>query len=77
MQLNCPTTDNEQLSTGAFKLLPSIAEFVAGEIEQQEAGEGAVSIHDLVKVNEPGISQRLWYDGYGFDAVQRAKFLWR
>ncbi len=35
-----------------------------GEVEQQEAGEGAVSIHDLVKVNEPGMSQRLWYDDY-------------
>jgi alpha-amylase len=35
-----------------------------GEVEQQEAGEGAVSIHDLIKVNEPGISKRLWYDGY-------------
>jgi hypothetical protein len=36
----------------------------SGEMEQQEAGEGAVSIHDLVKVNEPGISKRLWYDAY-------------
>jgi alpha-amylase len=36
----------------------------SGELEQQEAGDGAVSIHDLVKVNEPGISQRLWYDAY-------------
>ena len=36
----------------------------SGEVEQQEAGEGAVSIHDLVKVNEPGISKRLWYDDY-------------
>ena len=35
-----------------------------GEVEQQEAGEGAVSIHDLIKVNEPGISKRLWYDAY-------------
>ena len=35
-----------------------------GEVEQQEAGEGAVSIHDLIKVNEPGISKRLWYDSY-------------
>jgi alpha-amylase len=35
-----------------------------GEIAQQEAGEGAVSIHDLIKVNEPGISKRLWYDAY-------------
>jgi alpha-amylase len=35
-----------------------------GELAQQEAGEGAVSIHDLIKVNEPGISQRLWYDAY-------------
>jgi alpha-amylase len=35
-----------------------------GEVEQQEAGEGAVSIHDLIKVNEPGISRRLWYDDY-------------
>ncbi len=32
--------------------------------QQQEAGEGAVSIHDLVKVNDPGMSQRLWYDDY-------------
>ena len=36
----------------------------SGEVEQQEAGEGAVSIHDLIKVNEPGISRRLWYDAY-------------
>jgi hypothetical protein len=36
----------------------------SGEVEQQEAGEGAVSIHDLIKVNEPGISKRLWYDAY-------------
>jgi alpha-amylase len=36
----------------------------SGELQQQEAGEGAVSIHDLVKVNEPGISGRLWYDDY-------------
>jgi alpha-amylase len=36
----------------------------SGETEEQEAGEGAVSIHDLVKVNEPGMSQRLWYDDY-------------
>ena len=35
-----------------------------GEVEEQEAGEGAVSIHDLIKVNEPGISKRLWYDDY-------------
>jgi alpha-amylase len=35
-----------------------------GEAQQQEAGEGAVSIHDLVKVNEPGMSERLWYDDY-------------
>jgi 4-alpha-glucanotransferase len=35
-----------------------------GEVEEQEAGEGAVSIHDLIKVNEPGISKRLWYDRY-------------
>jgi alpha-amylase len=35
-----------------------------GEIEQAEAGEDAVSIHDLIKVNEPGISRRLWYDAY-------------
>jgi alpha-amylase len=35
-----------------------------GELAQQEAGEGAVSIHDLIKVNEPGISKRLWYDTY-------------
>ena len=35
-----------------------------GEVEEQEAGKGAVSIHDLIKVNEPGISQRLWYDAY-------------
>ena len=36
----------------------------SGEVEEQEAGEGAVSIHDLIKVNEPGISRRLWYDAY-------------
>ena len=36
----------------------------SGEVEEQEAGEGAVSIHDLIKVNEPGISKRLWYDAY-------------
>jgi hypothetical protein len=36
----------------------------SGETQEQEAGEGAVSIHDLVKVNEPGMSQRLWYDDY-------------
>ena len=35
-----------------------------GEAFGDEAGEGAVSIHDLVKVNEPGISKRLWYDAY-------------
>jgi hypothetical protein len=35
-----------------------------GDIAQQEAGKGAASIHDLVKVNEPGMSQRLWYDAY-------------
>jgi hypothetical protein len=35
-----------------------------GQAEQQEAGEGAVSIHDLIKVNEPGMSERLWYDDY-------------
>jgi 4-alpha-glucanotransferase len=35
-----------------------------GVVEEQEAGEGAVSIHDLIKVNEPGISRRLWYDGH-------------
>ena len=40
----------------------TLREADAGEVEQQEAGEGAVSIHDLVKVNEPGISKRLWYD---------------
>ena len=42
----------------------TLREVDSGEVEQQEAGEGAVSIHDLVKVNEPGISQRLWYDAY-------------
>ena len=42
----------------------TLREADAGEVEQQEAGEGAVSIHDLVKVNEPGISKRLWYDPY-------------
>jgi alpha-amylase len=42
----------------------TLREADSGELEQQEAGEGAVSIHDLVKVNEPGISQRLWYDAY-------------
>jgi len=42
----------------------TLREADSGEVEQQEAGEGAVSIHDLVKVNEPGISQRLWYDAY-------------
>ncbi len=42
----------------------TLREADSGELEQQEAGEGAVSIHDLVKVNEPGMSQRLWYDGY-------------
>ena len=36
----------------------------SGEVPEQAAGEGAVSIHDLVKVNEPGISARLWYDAY-------------
>jgi len=36
----------------------------SGQLEQQQAGEGAVSIHDLVKVNEPGMSGRLWYDDY-------------
>jgi alpha-amylase len=35
-----------------------------GQVEEQEAGEGAVSIHDLIKVNEPGISARLWYDDH-------------
>jgi hypothetical protein len=42
----------------------TLREADSGEVEQQEAGEGAVSIHDLVKVNDPGMSQRLWYDGY-------------
>ena len=42
----------------------TLREADSGNMEQQEAGEGAVSIHDLVKVNEPGMSQRLWYDGY-------------
>jgi alpha-amylase len=42
----------------------TLREADTGGIEQQEAGEGAVSIHDLVKVNEPGISKRLWYDDY-------------
>ncbi len=36
----------------------------SGQMEQQQAGEGAVSIHDLIKVNEPGMSGRLWYDHY-------------
>ncbi len=36
----------------------------SGEIGEQEAGDGAVSIHDLVKVNDPGMSGRLWYDDY-------------
>ena len=36
----------------------------SGEMAEQAAGEGAVSIHDLVQVNEPGMSRRLWYDGY-------------
>jgi hypothetical protein len=36
----------------------------SGQVDQREAGEGAVSIHDLVKVNEPGMSGRLWYDDY-------------
>ncbi len=36
----------------------------SGEMAEQRAGEGAVSIHDLVKVNEPGMSRRLWYDAY-------------
>ena len=36
----------------------------SGELPEQTAGESAVSIHDLVKVNEPGISERLWYDDY-------------
>lgn len=35
-----------------------------GEVPEQAAGEDAVSIHDLIKVNEPGISERLWYDDY-------------
>jgi alpha-amylase len=42
----------------------TLREADTGETEQLEAGEGAVSIHDLVKVNEPGISRRLWYDAY-------------
>lgn len=32
--------------------------------QQREAGDDAVSIHDLVKVSEPGMSERLWYDDY-------------
>ncbi len=35
-----------------------------GEVAEQEAGQGAASIHDLVKVNDPGMSARLWYDRY-------------
>jgi alpha-amylase len=42
----------------------TLREADSGTIEQREAGGGAVSIHDLVRVNEPGISQRLWYDAY-------------
>jgi hypothetical protein len=42
----------------------TLREADSGEMEQQEAGEDAVSIHDLIKVNEPGMSQRLWYDDY-------------
>jgi alpha-amylase len=42
----------------------TLREADSGEMEQREAGEGAVSIHDLIKVNEPGISERLWYDAY-------------
>jgi 4-alpha-glucanotransferase len=29
-----------------------------------EEGEGAASIHEIVKVREPGLSRRLWYDRY-------------
>ncbi len=36
----------------------------SGGTGQHEAGASASSIHDLVKVNEPGMSKRLWYDGY-------------
>ena len=35
-----------------------------GEMAEQDAGQGAASIHDLVKVNDPGMSDRLWYDRY-------------
>jgi hypothetical protein len=42
----------------------TLREADSGQMQQQEAGEGAVSIHDLVKVNDPGMSQRLWYDDY-------------
>ncbi|MEX1294899.1 MAG: alpha-amylase/4-alpha-glucanotransferase domain-containing protein [Candidatus Limnocylindrales bacterium] len=42
----------------------TLREADTGAMEQQEAGEGAVSIHDLIKINEPGISRRLWYDAY-------------
>jgi hypothetical protein len=42
----------------------TLREADSGAMQEQEAGEGAVSIHDLVKVNEPGMSERLWYDDY-------------
>ena len=36
----------------------------SGAMAELAAGEGAVSIHDLVKVGDPGMSRRLWYDAY-------------
>lgn len=39
-----------------------LAAFEAGGARQETSGEGAASIHEIVKVREPGLADRLWYD---------------